>query len=142
MGPITVDWAGAMAFTGRTEEGHGILMDASPAVGGEGKGPRPTELLLVALGGCTGMDVVSILKKMEQPLAALTMSLEADRAADDPKVFTAIRLVYRFRGEGLNPERLRRAIDLSLDKYCTVGNVLNKTATITYKVEVNGEALA
>lgn len=141
MGPIIVDWTGEMAFTGRDPEGHLVPMDAAPAVGGEGGAPRPTEVVLVALGGCTGMDVVSILKKMQQPLESFSMSIEAERAGEHPKVFTAIRMLYRFTGQGLEPEKVRRAIDLSHRKYCTVGNMLNRTATITYQMEINGERL-
>ncbi|MDI6870423.1 MAG: OsmC family protein [Bacillota bacterium] len=141
MGPIAVEWTGGMAFVGRNGEGHRISMDAAPAVGGGGAAPRPTELVLIALGGCTGMDVVSILRKMQQPLESLAMTIEADRAGEHPKVFTAVRLLYRLTGQGLDPAKVRRAIDLSLSKYCTVGNMLNKTAAISYQVEINGERL-
>lgn len=141
MGPITVDWTGEMAFTGRSAEGHAVKMDAASAAGGAGAAPRPTELLLIALGGCTGMDVVSILRKMQQPLADLTMEISGERAAEHPKVFTSIRVVYRLKGEGLDPDKVRRAIDLSLSKYCTVGNILNKSAALSYSVEINGQTL-
>ncbi|MGE5509332.1 MAG: OsmC family protein [Chitinophagales bacterium] len=142
MDPIRVEWKQRMAFTGHSSEGHEVGMDASAASGGDGQAPRPTELVLMGLGGCTGMDVVSILAKMQQPLRSLEIAVEADRADEHPKVFTAIRLLYRVAGEGLELEKVRRAIDLSLDKYCTVGNVLNKTAAITYEIELNGERMA
>jgi putative redox protein len=76
---------------------------------------------------------------MQQPLTSLSLSLEAERAAEHPKVFTGIRVIYRCTGEGLDPDKVRRAIELSHRKYCTVGNMLGKTATITYQMEINGE---
>ncbi len=130
-----------MAFAGETGEGHRVLLDAAPGVGGSGAAPRPTELVLIGLGGCTGMDVVSILRKMQQPLATFTLSIEAERAGEHPKVFTSVRLLYRLTGQGLDPVKVRRAIDLSLEKYCTVANMLNKTAVFSYRVELNGELL-
>ncbi|MGE5554565.1 MAG: OsmC family protein [Betaproteobacteria bacterium] len=139
MGPITVEWTGGMAFAGETGEGYRVPMDAAPSAGGSGAAPRPTELVLVGLGGCTGMDVVSILRKMQQPCASFSVSIEADRAGEHPKVFTAVRLLYRLTGQGLDPVKVRRAIELSLEKYCTIANMLNKTATMTYQIEINGE---
>lgn len=142
MAAVTVNWTGGMAFEGLTGEGHRVALDAAPAVGGSGAAPRPTELVLIGLGGCTGMDVVSILRKMQQPLESFAMKIEADRSAEHPKVFTAIRLLYRLTGEGLQPEKVRRAIELSLEKYCTVANMLNKTARVSYAAEINGQKLS
>lgn len=142
MEPVTVDWTQGMAFTGRSSEGHLVGMDASAANGGSGQAPRPTELVLMGLGGCSGMDVVSILAKMQQPLQSLQITMAAERASEHPKVFTEVRLLYRVKGEGLELQKVQRAIDLSLDKYCTVGNMLNKTARFTYQIELNGELMA
>lgn len=141
MDPVVVEWTGEMSFGGQTGEGHQVRMDAAPAAGGAGAAPRPTELLLLGLGGCTGMDIVSILKKMQQPLNTLSMEIEAERASEHPRVFTAIKLLYRVTGEGLDPDKVRRAIDLSLNKYCTVGNILNRTAPISYQLELNGQVV-
>lgn len=134
----TVTWEGKMAFRGEAASGHAVLMDAAPAAGGEDRGPRPMELALLALGGCTSMDVVSILNKMRQPVAGMEVALEGERAGEHPKVFTAVRIVFRLRGEGLDPAKVERAVRLSAERYCSVGNMLNKTASMEYAYEVNG----
>ncbi len=113
-------------------------MDASPAIGGSGKGPRPMELLLMGMGGCTGIDVVSMLKKQRQELQDFDMEIEATRADKPPRVFTNIHIRYLLTGD-LDPEKVRRAIELSKEKYCSASIMLGKTATITYSYVVNGK---
>ncbi len=135
----TVVWRGDMSFAGETASGHLLVLDAAPEAGGANAGPRPMELLLLALGGCTAMDVIAILRKMRQPVESFEVNVEGDRAPDHPKVFTALRLYYRLRGEGLEPAKVEKAIRLSADRYCSVGNMLDKAARIEYAFEVNGE---
>ncbi len=129
-----VEWKTGMQFAASTGSGHQILMDSSAEVGGSNSGPRPTELLLAGLGGCTGMDMASILRKMQQPFKSVDMEIEGTRAEDHPKRFTAIHLHYTVKGSGLNEERVARAAQLSVEKYCSVSHSLN--ADITYDVTV------
>ncbi len=134
-----VKWEGGMQFLGETQSGHQVRMDAAEQVGGKNQASRPTELVLVGLGGCTGMDVVSILEKMRIPFDSFQVDIEGDRAKDHPKVFTEIRLVYRIWGKEIPRDKFERAVTLSQERYCTVSNMLNKTARITYQLEINGE---
>ena len=105
----TIRWTAGMQFEGTGEAGATITMDATPEHGGGGSGPSPMETVLLALGGCTGMDVVGILTKMRAPLAGLEIRVAAERAEDHPKVFTRIALEYVFFGAGLRPEQVTRA---------------------------------
>ncbi|HWI66587.1 MAG TPA: OsmC family protein [Symbiobacteriaceae bacterium] len=137
-----VTWTGGMSFNGRTGSGHDVVMDARPDVGGENKGPRPTELLLTALGGCTGMDVVSVLKKMRVDVDRLEMAIEAEERAEHPKHFEKITMVYRIWGPEIPEEKFRRAVELSFTTYCSVGALLKKGAEVSYRLELNGNPLS
>lgn len=139
---VNLSWQGGLAFKGETESGHSLLMDGALEAGGENRGPKPIELALLALGGCTAMDVVSILRKMREPLASLSISLSAGRSSDHPRVFKTVAILFQFGAEGdqtLDPEKVEKAIRLSAEKYCSVGNMINKTAAITYEFEINGQ---
>ena len=125
-----------MTFMAMGESGHWTAMDTGPELGGQSGASKPLELVLMGLAGCTGMDVVSILKKMRVDYQHLSIDVEAERAEDHPKVFTDITVVYRFRGEGLDTTKLQRAVDLSAEKYCSVSAMLGKTAQITHRIEV------
>jgi putative redox protein len=129
----TFAWKGKMVFEARTESGHSVLMDAKPEVGGEDKGPRPMELLMVSLGGCTAMDVVSILKKMRTDLESMTISIDSEQASEHPKIFTKINIDYNFVGRNIKEENVKKAIDLSQEKYCSVTAMLREKAEITCK---------
>jgi putative redox protein len=126
-----------MQFVGDGESGHAVLMDAAPGVGGADSAPRPMELLLVSLGGCTGMDVVSILRKMRIEWDKFEILLDAERAPEHPKGFTKIHLTYRIWGEDIPEDKLKKAIDLSQERYCSVAAILSKSAEITYEYEIN-----
>ncbi len=139
---VSLQWQGEMAFLAETASGHRVAVDAAPEVGGADRGPRPMELVLVALGGCTGLDVVSVLRKMRQPLAELILEIEGRRAPEHPKVYTEIAVRYRLKGEGLDPEKVARAVRLSAERYCSVGNMLNRVARLRYEYEVNGQRFA
>ncbi|MEY3219009.1 MAG: hypothetical protein RIT27_366 [Pseudomonadota bacterium] len=125
-----------MTWLGEADSGHGIIMDASPEVGGRNLGARPMELLLMGLGGCTGIDVKMILEKSRQNLTDCQMEITAERAAEDPKVFTKINVHYIFTGTNLDETKVKRAINLSADKYCSVSKMLDKTAEITHSFEI------
>lgn len=141
MKKVTVRWNNGMQFSGETGSGHTVIMDAREEVGGRDSGPRPAELPLVALGGCTGMDVVSILNKMRVPFDRFEIDLEGDERTEHPKAITKIRLVYRLWGEGVAPDRYIRAVQLSQNRYCSVSALLQKGAAIEYRCELNGEEI-
>ncbi|BDG62077.1 OsmC family protein [Caldinitratiruptor microaerophilus] len=139
MKQATVTWEGDMLFKATTGTGHAVLMDAAESAGGKNTAARPADLVLVALGGCTGMDVVSILRKMRIPFDRFEVALESDNAEEHPKVFRAIRVVYRLWGEGVPVDRYLRAIELSWTRYCSVSNTLKHAAHLTYRAELNGQ---
>ncbi len=129
----------AVRFEGVNSAGNTVIVEGSPEIGGEGQGMRPMELLLVSLASCSSMDVVSILKKMRQPLEDLRVDVEGRRATDQvPAVFIGIHLRFVLKGD-LRPDRVEEAIRLSVDKYCSVGRMLDKTAEITYEWTMNDE---
>ena len=124
----------AYHFEAKNEQGNSISIDASPAIGGENKGPRPMELLIMGLGGCSGIDVLSILRKQKIEPEGFRIKLHADREKDAvPSLFTEILVEFIFKGN-IDPIKAERAVKLSMDKYCSVAKTLEKTATITYKI--------
>jgi putative redox protein len=123
-----------MSFIADSGAGQSLAMDASVDAGGNGRGPTPVEALLAAIGGCTGMDVVAILRKMQTPPSALTITVDVDRATEHPKVLRAVRLSYTVEG-GVPSESARRAIDLSVTKYCTVINSLSEDVEISWELQ-------
>jgi len=132
----TIKWNGDMAFSSTTPSGHELKMDASEEVGGKNTGARPTELLLNAVAGCTGIDIISILKKMRLDPTSFSMDVEGDRADDHPKRFTKIHIHYTLEGD-LPEDKVIRAIELSTEKYCSVSHSLNAEITVSYSL--NGE---
>lgn len=131
---LNVKWDGKRSFVGECPSGHNLLMDASPEVGGENLGPRPTEALLSALGGCTGIDVIMILEKMQQKVTAYHMEITGDRQDTEPKFFTDIHVKYVLEGENLNEAKVARAIELSSQKYCGVMHSLRANITTSYEI--------
>ncbi|GGH84587.1 putative redox protein [Pullulanibacillus pueri] len=129
----TIKWTDPMGFSGTTPSGHELKMDAAPEVGGQNTGARPTELLLYAVAGCTGIDIISILKKMRLEPSNFAMDVEGERADDHPKRFTAIHIHYALDGE-LPEDKVVRAIKLSKDKYCSVAHSLNAEITASYSI--------
>ena len=130
---VGVNWKGKLAFEAETESGHRFLMDAKPQVGGEDKGPRPMEVLLVSLAGCTGMDVASILAKKRVNLESFEVKVDAEQAPEFPKYFTRINVEFNIQGHDVKEEDVKRAIDLSKDKYCSVSVMLKEKAEISYR---------
>lgn len=131
-----IKWIENVSFLGETGSGHAVLMDGAPEGGGRNLGPRPMEMLLVGTGGCTAYDVVHILKKGRQPISDCVVEIDAERAEEDPKVFTKIHLHFVVKGKGLNPVQVERAISLSAEKYCSASIMLGKTADITHDFEL------
>lgn len=126
-----VTLCGGMRFVGQADSGHAIVMDTSAANGGSDSGARPSELLLLGLAGCTGMDVISILRKKRQPVTGLEVVVRASHAPDHPKRFTKMAVEYRVSGAGVDPAAVRRAIELSESTYCSVGSTLREPVEIT-----------
>ncbi len=134
MATATTTWTEGMVFDSFVY-GHHVRMDAEREFGGNDRGQRPKFLLLAAVSGCTGMDVMSILKKMQVKVDVFTITADADVADDHPRVFTKIHLVYEFRGKDLPLEKLHRACELSQERYCSVAAMLKKACPVTYEVK-------
>lgn len=125
-----------MAFTMHVD-GHQFTVDADEKFGGKDSGPRPKNLLLSALAGCTGMDVVAILKKMQMPFDSFEIETVAELTEEHPKVFSSIKLIYKFTGDSLDKSKIEKAIKLSQEKYCGVTAMLQKAADISYEIKLN-----
>lgn len=132
---VEVTWESNMAFEGQMGDSI-IKMDADVASGGNDNGIRPKPLLLIGLGGCTGMDVVSILKKMKITPAHFSMSISGKLAEEHPKIYEEIHLIYKFSGENLPIASLEKAINLSLERYCGVVAMLDKSAKVTHEIVI------
>lgn len=132
----TVRWHEGMSFIAETGSGHLVAMDGAPAAGGRNLAPRPMELLLAGTGGCSSFDVVMILKKQRQDIVDCEVKLVAERADEDPKVFTRIDMHFVVRGRGLKPEAVERAVKLSAEKYCSASVMLGKTAAMHHSWEI------
>jgi len=117
-------------------KGHKIVIDADEKVGGKNLGPRPKALMMVALAGCTGMDVISILKKMRVEVNTFNVRVEGNVTEEHPKQYDAMKLIYEFSGDNLEEEKLRKAIDLSMERYCGVSAVYKKAMQMSYEIEI------
>ncbi len=133
-----VTWMGVegMSFVAQTGSGHIVAMDGAPEGGGHNLAPRPMEMVLLGTGGCTAYDVVLILKRGRQEVSGCSVKLEAERASEDPKVFTRINFHFVVTGKNLNPATVERAIKLSHEKYCSASIMIAKTAEITHTMEI------
>lgn len=128
----------AVRFEGSNSAGNTVILEGSPDIGGEGQGLRPMELLLLSLASCSSMDVASILKKMRQPVDDMRVEVDGERVADEvPAVFKKIHLRFLLKGP-IRPDRAEEAIRLSVEKYCSVARMLEKTAEITWEYEIGG----
>ncbi|MGQ9705820.1 MAG: OsmC family protein [bacterium] len=137
---VSVDWSKNLLFIGKSQKGT-VLMDADSNVGGDELAPTPMEMVLFALAGCTGMDVISILKKMKQNVIDMKINIKAEKKDEHPKVFTKIDIIFNIQGKELDKEKIEHAIYLSKTKYCPVQAMLSKTAEIknTINIEENPE---
>jgi putative redox protein len=133
-----VRWAGRMTFVGRAGTNHLVPMDTTPDFDGDSSATKPIELLLIGLGGCTGMDVVSLLRKMRVNFDSLEMNITAEKSDGHPSVYTSIDLEYVITGTNIDPDKAQRAIDLSQGKYCSVSAMLGKACPISYRYRIIG----
>ncbi len=131
-----VKWLDQMSFVGESDSGHSVVMDSSVEAGGRDLGVRPMEMLLLGLGGCTAIDVVSILHKSRQQVVDCEVEIEAERAAEIPMVFTKIHVHFIVSGKNLDPDKVRKAVELSADKYCSASKMLEKADEISHDFEV------
>jgi putative redox protein len=129
-----IKWVEDVSFIAETESGHAIVVDGAPGAGGRNLGPRPMELVLAGAAACTAFDVVWILKKARQAVSDCTVEADAERATEEPKVFTRIHLIYRVRGKGLQRTQVERAVKLSKEKYCSATAMLAKTAEVSFEI--------
>ncbi len=131
-----VQWLDGRAFVGESGSGHAVVMDGSPESGGRNIGIRPMEMMLLGLGGCTAFDIVMILERMREKVTGLDIGLEGERATEDPKVFTKVKLIYKVKGRKLKPANVERAVKLSAEKYCSASAMFGKTAVIEHDFEI------
>lgn len=129
-----VVWKGGMAFTGSSDSGYLLPLDAKKKVGGQEMGFQPLQLFAIGLVGCTAMDVISILKKKRQEVTAFEVSAAIDRAEDHPKIFTKILIEYNITGKDLDRAAVERAVELSETRYCPAQAMLEKAAEISHKI--------
>jgi len=133
---VTLKQIKGLSIAGKGDSNHWISMDSLEKFGGFEAAPRPMEIILTGFGGCTSMDVLSILGKMREPLDDFEVILNAEQAEEHPKVFTKIHIHYRFYGKGLKKENLEKAINLSQDKYCPATAMLRNSVEITFDYEI------
>lgn len=131
-----ITWLEDMTYVAQAPSGHALVMDGPPELGGHNLGPRPMELLLMGMGGCTAIDVVNILRKARQELLGCEVQLEGERATSDPKVFTTIQVHFILTGKSLSPKHVEHAIHLSAEKYCSASIMLGQTAKISHTFEI------
>lgn len=131
-----IKWVENACLLGESESGHALVMDGSPEFGGRNLGIRPMELMLIGLGGCTALDVINILKKSRQQVTDCVIEVDGERHDDHPKVYTRIHVHFIVTGHHLKDVHVKRAVDLSAEKYCSVSAMLGKTATITHDYEI------
>lgn len=137
MKPVEVKWVDGMQFMGVGGSGHAVVLDAASQDEGSDTGSRPTEMLLMALGGCSGIDVIQILTKGRVKVDRFQIRLRGDRAEDHPRKFLKIEMEYLFWGKAIPPDRVERAIALSRDKYCSVGATLAGSVEMTTRYKIN-----
>ena len=131
-----VKWLDNMSFVGESGSGHSVVMDGAPESGGRNLASRPMEMVLMGMGGCTAFDVVMILQRSRQPVEDCIVELSAERAEEIPQVFTKIHVHYTVKGKGLDEAKVKKAIDMTAEKYCSVSIMLEKTAEITHDFEI------
>ena len=131
----------AVHFEAKNEDNKTVQLDGAEKIGGEGKGIRPMQLLLMGLGGCSGIDICLILKKQRQRVENFEIEIEGEREKDkEPSLFEEINVVFKLTGD-LDEKRVLRAVSLSMDKYCSVAKTLEQTAKINYRTELNGNKI-
>ena len=132
---VELKWLEGMSFEGQVN-GHKLVIDADEKVGGKNSGPRPKALMLLALAGCTAMDVVSILGKMKVEYEAFTVDVVSNKTDEHPVVYTDFKIVYRVKGNAVDLDKVKRAVELSQEKYCGVSAMYKHIGPVTYEIEV------
>ncbi len=132
---VKTTWKNKMTFVANVN-GHNVQMDAMPEVGGNDSGPRPKDLMLAALAGCTGMDVISILAKMQVKIDEFNINVDGELTEEHPKYFNKMHIIYEFKGENLSFDKLQKAVNLSQEKYCGVSAAYKKAMEVTYEIKV------
>ncbi len=133
---VRIKWLEQRAFQAETGSGHSLTMDGPPEHGGRNLAARPMEMVLVGLGGCSAFDVVEILEKSRQKVKDCQIEIDAERADDIPAVFTKIHMHFIIDGDELNEKHVKRAVELSAEKYCSVAKMLRSNVEITYDYEM------
>lgn len=134
---VSIKWAGEASFEGHSSSGHTVVMDGPPDHGGQNKGPRPMEMMLLGLGGCTSFDVMNILKKSRQSVTDCETRIEAERSDEVPSVFTRIHIHFVVSGDNLKENLVKRAVQLSAEKYCSASIMLERGGVeITHDYEI------
>ncbi len=131
-----VKWVSGLQFVGHSGTGHAIVMDGSPDYGGENSGMRPMELLLVGLGGCSGMDIASILTKKKQDVRGIEINVQGKQSGEYPKRFTEIEIEFIVKGKNLSEDAVKRAVQLSMEKYCSAKATLEHSAKIIHSYKI------
>ena len=134
---VSTKWLENMAFESEIN-GHKLIIDAKEEVGGQDRGPRPKPLMLAALGGCTSMDVISILKKMRVELKSLNVIVEGELSEEHPKRFQKMHVIYEVEGDNLPLDKIEKAVSLSEEKYCGVSAVYREVMEITSEIRIKG----
>ena len=133
---VKVEWKGRMSFVGSADSGFNVDLGASPEVGGDNDGFRPIELMAISLAGCTGMDVISILKKKRQNVTNFEVRVDADRASEHPKVITGAIIEYIVAGQRVEEDAVVRAIQLSAERYCPANAMLSQVFPIKLRYQI------
>lgn len=136
MPKATVKFTGGMQFVAVADSGHAVVMDGPPSVGGNNTGASPMELLLMGTGGCSGMDVISVLQKKKQHVTSLEIHVHGEKANEHPKKYTAISIEFVVTGKNISEEAVKRSVQLSMDRYCSVKATLEGTAQISYRYRI------
>jgi putative redox protein len=131
-----IKWVENAAFLAETGSGHALVVDGPAEIGGRNLGPRPMELMLLSVGSCSAVDIVHILKKARQPVSGCEVAVSGERAETDPKVFTKIHLQFTVSGKGLSDNQVKRAVELSAEKYCSASIMLRQAAEVTHGYEI------
>ena len=132
---LDVTWSNNMKFVANIDN-HNIIIDAAPDVGGKEEGPRPKSFMMLALGGCTGMDVVSILRKMKVDVTYFNVKIDADVSDEHPKKFLSMKVIYEIKGNNIDYEKVERAVNLSIDKYCGVNANFKDSMKMEYEIKI------
>ncbi|WP_455366026.1 OsmC family protein [Kaarinaea lacus] len=136
-----VKWVEQATFLAESGSGHAVVIDGAPEYGGRNLGVRPMEMVLLGTGACSAFDVVHILKKGRQPITDCVVEMSSERAETEPKVFTKIHMHFIVTGDNLPENQVKRAVELSAEKYCSATQMLNKTAEITHDYEIVNSAV-